>query len=282
MEHHFDIEDARKYGVIPAVILYNVKFWVLKNKANDRHFHDGRTWSYNSRKAFKAIFPYLSVGQIRHALEKLMMAGVLLKGNYNKVRYDRTLWYALVDEDAALEGFKPILQKPQMEVRDIANGDEGNRQPIPNAIPDTFPDKEKEKRFGEDSCELGLSKLLLDLILERKANFRRPDLQRWAVHVDRLIRVDKRTPEQIEAVIRWCQEDDFWQNNILSTEKLRKQLDRLELGMAKTCRLEDVEPVQYGSDGLTPRERLRVRLEEEKEREIEGTKGKQEYANAAG
>jgi hypothetical protein len=89
----------------------------------------------------------------------------------------------------------------------------------------------EKKKFSPDSEEFRLSKLLLDLILERKSSFRKPDLQKWAVHVDRLIRLDKRTPDQIESVIRWCQQDSFWQNNILSTHKLRDQLDQLELRM---------------------------------------------------
>ena len=46
-----------------------------------------------------------------------------------------------------------------------------------------------------------------------------------------MIRLDKRKPERIEAVIRWCQQDPFWQSNILSAETLRKQFDRLELRM---------------------------------------------------
>lgn len=83
----------------------------------------------------------------------------------------------------------------------------------------------------QKQIDIELSELLFSLILERKTDFKKPDIQRWAVHVDRMIRLDKRAPEQIEAVIRWCQKDDFWQNNILSAQKLRKQFDQLELKM---------------------------------------------------
>jgi hypothetical protein len=58
-------------------------------------------------------------------------------------------------------------------------------------------------------------------------------VKKWAVHVSRMIRLDKRDPDRIEEVIKWCQQDDFWQNNILSTEKLRQQFDQLELKMSK-------------------------------------------------
>ena len=46
-----------------------------------------------------------------------------------------------------------------------------------------------------------------------------------------MLRIDKRKTERIEQVINWCQQDEFWKNNILSSEKLRIQFDKLELEM---------------------------------------------------
>jgi phage replication O-like protein O len=90
----------------------------------------------------------------------------------------------------------------------------------------------KEKRlFVATSIELQLAELLLKKIISRNPNFKRPDLQKWSLDIDRTIRIDKRDPETIRAVIEWCQEDDFWQNNILSTSKLRKQFDQLIMKM---------------------------------------------------
>lgn len=85
----------------------------------------------------------------------------------------------------------------------------------------------------QNSIEFRLSSLLLQLILLRKADYKKPNLKVWAIHIDRMMRLDKRTPSRIEAVIRWCQKDTFWQTNILSTNKLRKQFDRLEMQMKK-------------------------------------------------
>jgi len=89
----------------------------------------------------------------------------------------------------------------------------------------------KGNTFSENSTEFSLSKLLLDQILLRNSEFKKPNLQNWAVHVDRAMRLDKRTPDKLEAVILWCQQDSFWQNNILSTKKLRDQFDQLWLKM---------------------------------------------------
>ena len=48
MQHTFDIDIAAKYGVEEAILLNYFDFWIQKNEANDRHFHDGLYWTYNS------------------------------------------------------------------------------------------------------------------------------------------------------------------------------------------------------------------------------------------
>ena len=51
--------------------------------------------------------------------------------------------------------------------------------------------------------------------------------QKWADHIRLMIERDKRTPQQIHNMIDWCQSNDFWKQNILSTAKLRKQYDTM-------------------------------------------------------
>lgn len=98
MNHIFDTEIATKYGMAEAILIANFQFWIAKNKANGTHNHDGRTWTYNSVEAYGLLFPYLTKHQIRRALESLVERGVLVTGNYNSSRVDRTKWYAFFDE----------------------------------------------------------------------------------------------------------------------------------------------------------------------------------------
>ncbi len=120
-----------------------------------------------------------------------------------------------------------------------------------------------------NSSEYRLSKLLLDCIVERKANFtegqeprRKGTIQKWAVDIERLIRIDKRTPEQVEAVIRWCQQDSFWQRQVLSGKNLRKHIDKLEDAMgASNSKTPTAVPVVRGADGLTAIERHEAQME---------------------
>ena len=54
------------------------------------------------------------------------------------------------------------------------------------------------------------------------------DLCKWARDMDKLIRLDGRRAEDIEAVIAWCQNNgNFWGPNILSGRKLREKFDTL-------------------------------------------------------
>ena len=93
--HSFDPQVAIQVGLNAAVIYQNLNFWIEKNEANGHNLKDGRYWTYNSIAAFAKLFPYLTEKQIRTAIDKLLTAGLILKGNYSHDRYDRTAWYAL-------------------------------------------------------------------------------------------------------------------------------------------------------------------------------------------
>lgn len=144
MIHVFDTEVAEKYGVNAAIILQNIGYWIKQNEANQTNFYDGRYWTYNSKRAYSELFPYMSKRQIETAFEKLINDGVLVTGNYNKLAYDRTLWYALTQKG------KSILHFGEMENHKTANGLPQNGEPIPNINANVTPivntGKKKERK----------------------------------------------------------------------------------------------------------------------------------------
>ena len=95
MNHSFNVEIATKYGMLEAVLLENINFWITKNKANDKNFYDGFYWTYNSITALSKLFPYASRATIFRALNNLEDAGLVIAGNHNKRTSDKTKWYAL-------------------------------------------------------------------------------------------------------------------------------------------------------------------------------------------
>lgn len=137
MIHNFDTKIAEQYGINAAIILQNIYYWIEKNRANDKHFHDGYFWTYNSLKAFEELFPYMSSRQIRSALDKLEEDGIIICGNYNNSTYDRTKWYAITEVGYALfENGKCICQNDQIESAEMSNRLVTEGKPIPNNKPD--------------------------------------------------------------------------------------------------------------------------------------------------
>jgi hypothetical protein len=51
-------------------------------------------------------------------------------------------------------------------------------------------------------------------------------IQSWCKDIDKLLRIDKANPDEVKQIIDWVVEDDFWNSNILSANKLRKHYSR--------------------------------------------------------
>lgn len=133
MEHSFDIDIANEVGVHAAVIFNNFCYWILLNEKNERNFHDGKYWVYNSNKALILLFPYLTASQITTAVDKLKKNGYLVIGNYNETKYDRTLWYAFGEKGFAFcNKAKSICEKSKMDSGKFSNPFAKNPEPIPN------------------------------------------------------------------------------------------------------------------------------------------------------
>lgn len=96
-------------------------------------------------------------------------------------------------------------------------------------------DKPKPKKeFAINSPEHTAAHYLFSLIKKRNPNHKEPNLQSWAKGIDLMLRIDKRDFDEIHRVIEWCQNDNFWHKNILSTAKLREKYDQLVLNMNST------------------------------------------------
>lgn len=119
--HHFDVEDAMKYGVEKAVVLSNIRFWLNNNKNKDLSAvkHDGYYWMYNTARDMSNVLPYFTQSKVQRLLKQLEDDGILIVGNYNKVKYDRTKWYTLseftYDENCSTQTPELIIGNEQIE-----------------------------------------------------------------------------------------------------------------------------------------------------------------------
>ncbi len=168
MNHSFNVEIATKYGMLEAILLEHLNFWISKNKANEVNFYDGNYWTYNSTKALAQLFPYVSLNTISRALRHLKEEGLILVGNYNKISYDRTTWYAITEKGNS------ILQNDEMDSPKMENGFTQNDEmdslkmtngftQIDKPIPDINPDINTNINISDITPDINIPDINTDI-----------------------------------------------------------------------------------------------------------------------
>lgn len=92
------------------------------------------------------------------------------------------------------------------------------------------PAKKRKKLFPQDSYAYMLAAYLANRIAQRCPTIRAPDekaLQRWSDAFDKCNRIDGHDWDEIKYVLKFSQDDTFWQANILSGQKFREKYVQL-------------------------------------------------------
>lgn len=156
---------------------------------------------------------------ILSALKELENVGYLVRSRYQN---EKGQW---VSEST-------IFDKPQIDVEKPKYGNPTSAEPTSenrDLIEETFKNKRKEEytRIYDDEVKR-LAHLLSELIISNGSKI--PTVtDKWYSDIDKLHRLDGRSYEQIEAAIRWCQQDSFWVANIQSPKALRARYDQMRL-----------------------------------------------------
>ena len=201
MNFHFDGAVAEMYGVDGAVFISRLQFWIEKNAANDRHYHEGRYWTYNSLRAMEKLFPFWSRRQIERIVKNLKDKGVLLTANYARDSYDRTLFYALDESKLPISPFGGDLS-PNGDNPLSPNGEMINEQ-LKTHIREE-EDKANKPEISNKPQQLADRYNAICTSLPRVV--RLTDKRRRAV---RLIYDKGYTPEQLDEVFRKAQASSF-------------------------------------------------------------------------
>ena len=127
-----------------ALILQQLNYWLTRSD----HLIDGRYWVYNTLKAWNEQFPWLSLRTLQRHLDSLEEQGLILTGNYNKVKTDRTKWYSI--DDAAIG--RLLAQDTEPENASGQNGQMGTRQngvmhsaSLARSVPETNEQKNNQE-----------------------------------------------------------------------------------------------------------------------------------------
>lgn len=128
-------------------------------------------------------------------------------------------------------------------------------------------EKPKKSKFKFEEQDLKFAELMLAKILQVNPAFNEnTNIKRWANDI-RLIRErDKITLSDLWRIFEWANGDDFWQHNIQSPAKLRKQYPQLVGKMNYAIQQANSRANQYSTSGnryqqdpiLAPYERMRL------------------------
>lgn len=130
MEHRFNVQFAKDYGIEEAILIENLYFWIAKNVANGKHKHERRYWTYNSAKAFAELFPYINETKIYRVLAHLEDVEFIIKGKFSQDKHDRTNWYSFSDKGLSrlnaekydTINFSETFQNGDMDFTKLQNG----------------------------------------------------------------------------------------------------------------------------------------------------------------
>lgn len=116
-------------GLNEAIVLQQVHYWVKINAKGRRNFRDGHFWAFNSYSDWQKQFPWWSERTVQRIFSKLEKEGLLISGNYNRFKMDRTKWYRIDYE--VLKRYTATCQIDEME-------DSTLTQPIPETKPENI------------------------------------------------------------------------------------------------------------------------------------------------
>lgn len=92
---------ANLVGLSEAIVLSQIEYWLEvyrrdPDKFQDKHFHDGRWWVFNSYNAWHRQFPFWNLSTVKRTFKKLKDSGIVLAcKSYNEEFYDHTCWYTI-------------------------------------------------------------------------------------------------------------------------------------------------------------------------------------------
>lgn len=156
----FDVDIATIYGVDNAVMIWNLCHWIDHNAANEKNFYNGRYWTFNSIEAFTKQFPFWSKGQIRRILKSLEDSGVIMTGNFNADRRDRSTWYAFTDSFQQMHLSKSTNANVEigksLDINDISNTNVNPNIPAEGGLFGDMPVEVKERKQRKTSESLCL------------------------------------------------------------------------------------------------------------------------------
>jgi hypothetical protein len=160
--------------------------------------------------------------KLRNFLELLQKDGMILKKSDRKKTTITIVNYSEYQPTQTTSKPQANHKQTTSKPRAYTNNNDNNDN---NVNKEDIPLKKEPKIFAKEDKEYLLAEYLSKQIAKRlnKPLKEEKDLQRWAADFNKMVRLDNYDIEEIKEVLMFSQKNDFWQTNILSAAKLRKQ-----------------------------------------------------------
>jgi len=232
----YNIHVAKYLGSVNAAILFSeligkFKYHSEKNELiNDTKYGDG--WFYHTHESIqertglsrKEVFTAFKILEKANFIEKKLIG--LPARNHFKFKNETIL--AMLDLKIKTTSCTETVQL------EVPKGDNSESRKGTTAHIIDKP-KEEHKDNSLVATKVAMSadadeilSFFIQKLKERQPDFKFPsNLKKWAQEIDRMIRIDKRDPKKIKAMIEWIHQNSFWSTTVLSTKKLRDQYDNV-------------------------------------------------------
>lgn len=180
-------------------------------------YYEGRKWKEPNVKTVKSILDWL-VKQNMISVQSNSKGTIINVVNWG-------LYQSEIDKGNSERIAEETLEKHLVDTKKNDKECNNNDNNILPSEKEAKKDSKIKKTFNQDDKEYKLANYLskqiakrLDVPLKDEAT-----LQRWAVEFDRMVRIDGYDIDDIKDVLVFSQRDPFWQTNIMSAGKFRKQ-----------------------------------------------------------
>jgi DnaD/phage-associated family protein len=88
---------ATVVGLNESIVLQQLHYWLERST----HIYEGYKWVYNTYEEWQKQFPFWSESTIRRIITKMEKQELIISGNFNRSKIDKTKWYRINYEKLA-------------------------------------------------------------------------------------------------------------------------------------------------------------------------------------
>lgn len=145
---------ALAFELSGALILQQLHYWLAVSK----HRHEGFTWVYNTYEQWVDHLHVYSDKTIRNKLKELEDLKVIITGNFNKTKYDRTKWYR-IDYEALVLTLRTRLPNWRVLPQPSGNGYQMVLEAVTGPIPKNTQENTQERTIAKTALRKGKTPL---------------------------------------------------------------------------------------------------------------------------